>query len=460
MVELPPELLGAVADPMGGRLALIVGAGCSVEEPTSLPGARSCSLDAYRRLIADGVLQGGDCAEPQDLSRLAEAVWTKSGDQAPLVSRLPIDKFKTATPNDGYLIAAALLREHAVIALLTLNFDLAMFHALAFVGADDVSVVMGPRQHDQLRAVNVIWLHGDANAQPNDWILRVSELEEAWKGAWQELVTIHVAVVPVVVFAGLGSPAAVLTATVGRIRNAIRDKVVIHADPNAKDPANLFAAALALPEQRRLALGWCDFMRRLSSRLVAEQVEALRRADEVPTRAGAAREDATNLLAQFGAFSLLEFGHVRARWLMSPGKYTPMRVVNKPLLADLLQGLALVERLAAASASIVEDGSVELSSEGRVIAYLVPASGGGTVGWSEIEARVSSSGWLRRRWLLGNVVALVAGVQGERPEVAPPSHLVHEPEPQSLVGSSVQFTMLGVDEIRQDEMRLRQILRL
>ncbi len=57
---LPSELLHAVAE-RAGRIALVVGAGCSLEPPTGLQLATTYSLDVYRQLVHDGLLTEGEC---------------------------------------------------------------------------------------------------------------------------------------------------------------------------------------------------------------------------------------------------------------------------------------------------------------------------------------------------------------------------------------------------------------
>jgi hypothetical protein len=57
--------------------------------------AKQCSQDAYRKLIRDGVLIDGDCPNPDDLSVLADSVFTKRGSQAELVDRLSQDQSLT-----------------------------------------------------------------------------------------------------------------------------------------------------------------------------------------------------------------------------------------------------------------------------------------------------------------------------------------------------------------------------
>lgn len=117
-VTLPPELLQAISAEEGGKVALIIGAGCSFEPPTDLPLSRGLSEDAHARLVADAILAAGDCADPSDLSCVADVVFDKTTHQDALVDRFPLARLRNAAPNDGYLIAVALLREHAICDLL------------------------------------------------------------------------------------------------------------------------------------------------------------------------------------------------------------------------------------------------------------------------------------------------------------------------------------------------------
>lgn len=188
-MTLPADLLHAVAHDGGGRVVLVVGAGASFEPPTGLPLSRPISVEAHRQLVADGVLSEGQCTDPENLSCLADAVVDATGDQSALVERLPILSFRAAEPNEGYLIAAALLREQAVACVMTLNFDLGMSAALTRLGAhDDVGVVSGPEEHHRLGTVNLIYLHRNVNANPEAWILRTSALADDWRDRWEAVI--------------------------------------------------------------------------------------------------------------------------------------------------------------------------------------------------------------------------------------------------------------------------------
>ncbi len=167
-MPLPAELLGAIAHEDGGRVVLVIGAGCSFEAPTNLPLARTCAEEAHRRLVADGVIGDGDCPHAEDLSSVADTVRQASGTQAPLVERLPLTRFRSAEPNEGHRLAAAMMREHAVKAVVTLNFDLALSTALANLGNKEVMILTGPQDHHRMGIINLVYLHRNVDAAPDD----------------------------------------------------------------------------------------------------------------------------------------------------------------------------------------------------------------------------------------------------------------------------------------------------
>lgn len=113
----------------------MLGAGCSHEEPTSLPLSGHLSEECHRQLVADGILDEDEVEDKSDLSAVAEAVVAKTQSQRELVDRFPLDAFRYAKPNDGYLIMAALLLEGVLADALTLNFDFAPRTALGQLGA-------------------------------------------------------------------------------------------------------------------------------------------------------------------------------------------------------------------------------------------------------------------------------------------------------------------------------------
>ena len=113
-MPFPPDVLAAASDPMGGKWVLVIGAGCSVEPPTSLQTAAVCAREAHRRLRSDGLLSQ-DCDNPDDLSVVADAVFAETGGQQELVAKLPLARFRSASPNQGHYFAAALLTGISVL---------------------------------------------------------------------------------------------------------------------------------------------------------------------------------------------------------------------------------------------------------------------------------------------------------------------------------------------------------
>ena len=143
---LPSDLLHAISDLSGGRVVLVLGAGCSNEQPTSLPLSSSLSEECHRKLVADGILKEGEVKNRRDLSAVAEAVVRETGSQRDLIDRFPPDAFRYARPNDGYVIMAALLLEGMIADTLTLNFDFAARTALGQLGRDPEFLLLGGRR--------------------------------------------------------------------------------------------------------------------------------------------------------------------------------------------------------------------------------------------------------------------------------------------------------------------------
>src|SRR4029077_20396093 len=106
-MNLPPSLSAAVLGPPDGRLALVIGAGCSIDEPTCLKLAGDYAEDAYRILIEAEVPGAAECNR-RDLSALAELAFNEIGNQEMVTRVLPIGEFRSATPNEGHKIAIAL----------------------------------------------------------------------------------------------------------------------------------------------------------------------------------------------------------------------------------------------------------------------------------------------------------------------------------------------------------------
>ena len=447
---IPPELFSALLDRVG-RVALVVGAGCSVEAPTGLAVASTYAVDIHRRLVADGVLVDGECTDPSDLSVVASTVWAKHNAQAAVVERLPRREFRVARANDGYLVAAALLRERAVSCVLTLNFDLALSAALTDLSATDVEVVEGPGTMGQFGAAAVVYLHRNVGEEdPERWILRREALDEAWRDGWEDVVARRVMASPTVVFAGLGAPAAVLTETIGRIRAVVPQASTAYVVDPAESTA--FSTALGLADEAHIRMGWCDFMRAAGDRVAAEfgaHMEATCTA--LCNEHGWDTEIAhvPEVCEPYAAIGLVGLGRLRARWLLDPQAYAPDDE-RRHLVADLLLGLGLVQRDLAADMVLREDGVVSFVRDGAVVGSLLAASGGGTSRWNAVEPRIRDVlRNLRHPVPVSSVV--VAGVPGGRPDaVAPPPDVIGGDRVDDITQGTPEPVLVTVDEIRGD----------
>jgi hypothetical protein len=450
-MTLPPNLLHAIAHLGGGRVVLVIGAGASVELPTNLPASRECSVEAHRSLVADGVIADGDCQDSEDLSCVADAVLDVTGKQGELVERLPLEKFRHAEPNQGHLIAAALLRERAVGCVMTLNFDLAMSAALTAVGArEDVGVVSGPNEHHRLAGVNLIYLHRNVVADPESLILRTAELENEWRNRWEEVIAHRVIGGPVTVFAGLGTPAGVLVETTVRIRQAIPHAAHIYQVDPADRGQSAFFARLDLPDDAYLQMGWCAFMEELATRVVEEhRAELYRACQALISDEGWNDPDPAVLCGRLAALGLLGLGRVRARWILDTTVYVPRHLVTVDWIGDLLLAIGVIEQSTGAHAVFEEDGVVELRRDDQTLSSLIVASGKGVRRWLALEAEIGQHSFRRRNRSRQPRFALVGAVQGVRPDqIAPPSNIALGDERESILSGGGVSQLVSVEELR------------
>lgn len=469
-MSLPPCLLSAIAAKEGGRVVLVVGAGCSLEDPTRLPLAGKCSEDAHRRLVADGLLKDGDCPEPWDLSALADLVKTKhGGKQKELVRRLPTTEFKNASPNEGHKIAAALMVEGAIWNVVTLNFDLALSHALSEIGVgSEVSVVNGPEQHQQLSRSNVIYLHRSIDADPEALILTTEALEEAWADEWEEWVAKWALAAPITVFAGLGSSCGVLRHTAAKLRKALGDKVqLLLANPGDRE-ASKFAQEMKIEEGSYVQLGWVSFMRDLSRRFHLETVARIKDACEsLSHREGwidnitRPTEDINSLTTYIATLDMLCFGKIRAAWFLDPRAYPKLEDGHLSSIADLLLAIGYVARRRNLSLRLEYDGHVTFIEDGspEIRVRLIDGSSR-NYRWLTLESDLKRQDDNRHNGRENARRVLACGVTGRKPESAtPPESIVNAADDDnSIVNGDSGYSFWGVDEVREDDSKLEALL--
>jgi hypothetical protein len=439
VAEIPPDLKAAAAR-ADDQIVIVMGAGCSIESPTDLPLAGALSERIHKTLVDNGVLAAGACPEPWDLSAVAQATLAATGSQRALVDEFPPDEFRGAQPNRGHLILAALLREGVVGDVLSLNFDLSVSSALAHVGgAGDVRIIKGPEEHDRQGPRNLIYLHRNIESPPDDLILRPEQLEQEWAGQWEEVVARRVLSGPMTVFVGLGSPAAVLTTTATWIVNSVQTDATIYVVGPGEPEASAFFAALGVSADRYLRLGWCEFMHALGDRVLRDQMAKLEAGctSLMQANPGWPTESVVSVCGRLGQLGLLGAGEIRARWFIDQRNYRPHPpdAVNMDLLADLVIGLALLERLRSREARLDNEGLANFDGpEGPTSIALV--SGRGSRDWVRIEgdiARLQRD--LNRRGRSVQAV-LATGVTGNRESVVVPDNIAGEPDPTSVAGAA------------------------
>ena len=439
---------------------LVLGAGCSNEDPTSLPLSGGLSEECHRQLVADGILNEDEVEDKRDLSAVAEAVVGKTQSQRDLVDRFPPDAFRYAKPNDGYMIMAALLLEGVLADTLTLNFDFAPRTALGQLGAGArVSTVRGPEDHTRLGTRNLIYLHRDIDSDPDSIILRATELEVAWRERWGQVITQRVLAGPVTVFVGLGSPASVLVDTTKRILAAIDGRASVYVvDPIAYEDSS-FASALGITSEAYLRMGWGDFMKALSRRVAAEHRAAIEQdCHELINENHYEEEDVADLCRRLTEIGLVRLGQLRAAWMLETNPYLPHEPgISLRLFSALVLGVRMVERLSDCQASFLEDGLVEFRQDTRITRAIV-CSGRGSMDYARIEAELSG----RQGQLLNQgkafSVALVGGVDSAK-GIATPMNIVAEADPYDLVTGPAHLRIVSIANLRADPTLISELIR-
>jgi hypothetical protein len=438
-------------------VTLVVGAGCSLEAPTSLKLSSAYSKAVFDDLVADCEMDVDECADPYDLSALASAVHEKFGDQNRVVQRLPRNDFLYAKANDGYLIAAALLAEGSVSCVATLNYDLALTDAVKQLDARGVNQIAGPSHLADFGSSAIVYLHRNVNEQDfTKWILRKEALDEEWKEDWEGVVAARIAASPVIVFAGLGSPAAVLTSTISRVRKLVPDALLAFlADPSETSD---FADTLELDDANHIRARWNEFMRRLAARMALEFSREIRVAcDEMITTNGwpDATETVDALCDAYRVAGLLGIGRLRASWLGTGRAYEPDNPAQRELLADLLLGVGLLRGSSGASIRLRPDGVVDVSRPGASARLVLPVSGRGSRRWSQLDPLVAA---MVEPLELPPELVLAAGFQGPRPaDLAPPEDIVATESSEDVASGSPPPLVVAIEDLRSDPDLLEEL---
>ena len=393
MATIPAELLQSLAAPGGGQVALVIGAGCSVGHPTSIPLAGELSETVERQLVLNGRLQANQCPNPRDLAALASLVFQICNNQVELVQCFPIQRMRLARANLGYKLLVALMAEGAISHVLSLNFDLAIQNGAAELGIE-IATIAAVNEPVPIRAA-LVQLHGNANSEPDHLVLRTDVMDGEWIGQWRQVVAQQVLAAPTVLFAGLGSPAPVLTATMAMIQGALGGNKALYQADIVPFAQSGFAAQLEIPEKRYIQGSWDAVVTRLAERIAAQQVDSLSRSGRALLTENhhgeADLQRFTGIAAKLTGQSLLTLGKMRAFADLDRDKlYRPHSVRDDEFISEPMLRLVQVAERFGLDTAPTPAGTWTLLRSGRPIAQIVLATGGGVRRMAAVETRAKT----------------------------------------------------------------------
>lgn len=425
---------------------LVTGAGSSIDWPTNLLSGGDYSEMAFDALVQDRLLGADACTNPRDLSLLADVVFAEHGSQRPLTERLPRNDWRNATPNEGHRIAGALLIEGIIRSIITLNYDLAFQSALQNLGASSsIAVAKGPEDHGSIGNQALIYLHRSAESDPERWVLRKADLDDGWRGGWEAMVAGGCLSAPVTLFAGLGSPAAVLTETVANLAD-ISGTEYFFADPY---PDGKFLEALAGHLTAVIEIGWISLMREISTRVAAAQSKEIEmRCRTLARERGLSTSKLVDTCTALGGMGIVAIGTLRAAWLLHSKPFCPAFVDHENArLADLLTTVSVIAEALDADLAFQESGLCELRLRGskRTVSFMC-AHGSGMHTWATIQSRLE----LRRpQSMLSAMPRVVVGTGLVADNSQLPEDLIHDDRaPDDLVRGHSDAVLVEAAEVR------------
>jgi hypothetical protein len=324
---------------------------------------------------------------------LASLVFQICNNQVELIQCFPIQRMRLAKANLGYKLLVALMAEGAVSHVLSLNFDLAVQNAAAELGIE-IATIASANEPVPIRAA-LVHLHGNANSEPDHLILRTEVMDREWVGRWHQVVAQQVLAAPTVLFAGLGSPAPVLTTTVSMIEGALGGSKALYQADIVPFANSGFAAKLKIPEQRYIQGSWNAVVTRLAERLAAQQVDSLSLSGRaLLTENHHCEADLqlfTDIAAKLMGQSLLTLGKMRAFADLDRDKlYRPHTVRDDEFMSEPMLRLAQVAERFGLDTAPTPAGTWTLQRNGQPIAQIVLATGGGVRRMAAVESRAKT----------------------------------------------------------------------
>jgi len=370
---------------------------------------------------------------------------------------------KAPRPNTGHNIAAALLAEGAIQSVITLNFDLAFTVALSQLGlGQKVGIVDGQHEFGNQGERTLYYLHGNANtADYESWTIRTAALTSDWKDKWQHVVVNRVVSTPVVLFAGLGSPADVLFESVTFLKSALPGRISLFQVDPSEYSTSTFVNTLGVSQDNYIRLCWCEFMEKLSKRVLVAQVDSIQLAAGNLLRLNNRLEEnlAPILTNVKESFSLLEIGALRAKWLLTDNPYLCDDQQTRDHMADLLLVIAYISRESNVTGIVRSDGVVEFVRDGRLLAAYLLASGRGVTTSATIESKASVSVKQIKHRHCNIAGVIMSGAQDNgRASSASPDSIVVEVDPADILFGKDRLKFINAETIRSGEYKISEIV--
>lgn len=461
VVSLPTDLIGALTSGAGGTIALVLGAGCSIDQPTGLKTAGAYSAIAYRRLVEARVIEEG-CCDPGDLGALADAVFAATSSQQALVDILK-PELENAAPNEGHKIAAALLAEQVIGSIITLNFDRSLDAAIAEMARGErIAIVHAIEDIRGRTRFLVIYLHGNVESPAEKWVLRKAQIDSSWE-EWQKYVVVEVALTPHVVFAGLGSATPVISDTVLKVNESLPAGKKIYQVDTVDSARNALAQTLKIDADDYVIACWTGFMRKVGETVAREFLHRLsERHPHFCFDNHHAEEDIVLTLSAL-PHDLLELGRLRAAWFFDKSEYKMFRTTNVDHLVDIVRTVGIALRIAEADECVLVDDGMELRRDGNALARVFSCSGAGAAYWAKIEAEMHSRlSKFRRHDKTTPVVYLVTGVDmslAMSQATSVPESIVPKPVGDELTASPPDFAYFTPQMLQSDPKPLLDMMR-
>ena len=273
------------------------------------------------------------------------------------------------------------------------------------------------------------------------------------------MVTSRVATTPFLVFAGLGSPAPVLTESVTRIRRIVPDTLNVYlVDPDDK-PA--FSDLLSLPEGNTVQLTWCEFMTQLAKRLVSECCEAIRdAARQLCAEPGQTIEDGRfqDLVKCLQEAGLRTLGTMRAVWLATSASdpYYPDLEHSRVPMAQLLLALGEILVDPTQELKVMKDGRIRVSNERKRQGFVMGLHGVGLKSWAYAPRLLDE---VTKGMSDPPDVVLATGFTGPSIEdLSPPESVVRDSDADDIVAATLTPRLFDIDVIRESGRRFEDLV--